>query len=515
MTKVEIFEAIRRDKYVQGKSVREIARERGLHRRTVRQALNDALPPARKAVLRSAPVLTAAMQALANDWLQQDKGVRQKQRHTARRIFQRLQAEVGYGGAESTVRRYVSQRRRELGVGVEVFVPLCHDAGQEAEVDWYEADVRFPWGLETVQFFEMRACFSGREFHIAFAHQTQQAFLEAHAAAFSHFQGVFAVLRYDNLKAAVIKVLQGRRRQETALFVGFRSHYLFASEFCRPGKVGAHEKGGVEGGVGRFRRRHLVPVPEVESYDALNRLLLDACAADDLRTVAGHSQSILQAWVHEVPRLRALPAEQFETMQSETVRVTSKSCAVVRQNFYSVPVGFAGLQVEAHVHAMRVDFYAAGKQVARHPRLWGKFGWHLDLDHYLELLHVKPGALGRSLPLRQARERGTWPAVYDTLWSGLRARHGDSNGTREVLDVLLLHREYSAADVEMAVRLALEYGCHDAAAIDVLVRQLTHGEPTAAPLTELGGLARYNRPVRPVCDYNQLLGHVLTSKEMH
>jgi hypothetical protein len=256
-------------------------------------------------------------------------------------------------------------------------------------------------------------------------------------------------------------------------------------------------------------------VPKVESYDALNRLLLDACAADDLRTVVGRSESIVQAWSQEAPRLRALPAEPFETLQLETVRVTSKSCAVVRQNFYSVPVGYSGRQVEAHVHAMRVHLYAAGKQVANHPRLWGKFGWHLDLDHYLELLQVKPGALGRSLPLRQARERGAWPDVYDTLWSALRARHGDSNGTREVLDVLMLHRTYGSADVEMAVRMALDYGCHDAAAIEVLVRQLTHGEPTAAPLTELGGLAQYHRPVRPVCDYNQLLGRVPASEDMH
>lgn len=515
MTKVELFEAIRRDKFVQGKSVREIARERGVHRRTVRQALGGALPPARKPGGKAAGVLTAPLRALADAWLIADRDVRPKQRHTGRRVFQRLQAEAGYAGAESTVRRYVCGRRRELGVGGEVFVPLCHEAGQEGEVDWYEADVRFPWGQETVQFFEMRACFSGREFHMAFANQTQQAFLEGHVAAFSHFAGVFAVVRYDNLKAAVAKVLRGRQRKEAALFVALRSHYLFASEFCRPGKVGAHEKGGVEGGVGRFRRRHLVPVPEVESYGALNKLLLDGCARDDLRTIVGRSESILEAWAQERPRLRALPAEAFETLQLESVRVTAKSCAVVRQNFYSVPVRLAGRQVEAHVHAMRVDLYAAGKRVASHPRLLGKYGWQLELDHYLELLRVKPRALGRSLPLQQARNRGHWPEAYDTLWSELRARHGDGGGTRELLDVLLLHRTYTAADVEMAVRMAQDYGCHDAAAIEVLVRQLTRGEPAAVPLTELGGLERYDRPARPVCDYNQLLGHLAASTEVH
>jgi hypothetical protein len=250
-------------------------------------------------------------------------------------------------------------------------------------------------------------------------------------------------------------------------------------------------KGGVEGGVGRFRRNQLVPVPKVDSYDALNRLLLDGCARDDLRSIAGRSESVLSAWSAEVPRLRALPAEAFECHDVEQALVNGKGCAVVRQNFYSAPVRLGGREVEAHVHANRVDLHHSGKCVARHVRLWGKYGFRVELDHYLELVRERPRAFGQSLPLKQARERGGWPAVYDTLWGELRARHGDSGGTRQLVDVLMLHRGASPAEVEMAVRLGLKYGCHDAGAIAVLLRQLLRGEPEPVPLAELGELACY------------------------
>lgn len=515
MTKVELFEAIRRDKHMQGKSVRAIARERGVHRRVVRQALLDAVPRPRKAMQRAAPVLTPALRGQIEAWLRADATAPRKQRHTGRRIWQRLQTEHGFGGAESTVRRLVGQMRRRLGLKVEAFVPLCHAAGEEAEVDWYEATVCFPWGEEVVQFFQMRACFSGREFHMAFPRQTQQAFLEAHVAAFAHFRGVFARLRYDNLKAAVVKVLRGRRRVESDRFVALRSHYLYSAEFCRPGVQGAHEKGGVEGGVGRFRRHHLVPVPSFDSYAALNRFLLDACAQDDLRQRQGHPNRIVDDFAEEAGQLRALPAEPFETAEVCHVRVTAKACVQLRKSFYSVPAGLVGRQVEARVHAAHIEVVADGKVIARHARLADVGAWRVQLDHYLELLRYKPQALRQSLPLRQARQRGEWPAAYDRLWAELRARHGDSEGTRHLVDVLMLHREHPEEEVQMAVELALQYGSIDAPAVDLLVRQLQTPQRTQAPLTDLGELARYNRPLLPVNDYDQLLGRVWPSVEVH
>ena len=186
-----------------------------------------------------------------------------------------------------TVSRYVARRRIELGLKhVEVSVPQSHEPGTEAEVDFGEFWARIAGGLVKCWMFVMRLCCSGRAYHAAFTSQGQEAFLQGHVLAFAHFGGVPGRIRYDNLKPAVIKVLKGRNRTESDRFIALRSHYAFDSFFCRPGKDGAHEKGGVEGEIGRFRRRHLVPVPDVASLAELNRLitagdLLDIGIADD------------------------------------------------------------------------------------------------------------------------------------------------------------------------------------------------------------------------------------------
>ena len=512
---MELYEAIRRDYYLLRKGIRQIARERHLHRRDVRCAIADAIPPPRKPVERCPPVLTAALRGVVDGILKADRAAPRKQRHTGRRIFTRLGTEHGYGGAESTVRRYVGKRRREL-VGVsDAFVPLFHLPGHEGEVDWYEAVVEFPWGEEKVQFFQMRACHSGREFHMAFPRQTQQAFLEGHGAAFSHFDGVFHRMRYDNLKSAVKRVLRGRRREETARFVALRSHYLFEGEFCQPGEKGAHEKGGVEGSVGRFRRTHLVPVPQVENYDELNRLLLDACAKDDLRVLEGRVQTVAEDWAQEQEALLPLPPVNFSCVEVSEGRVDNKGRVKARTNHYSVPIGLRRMTVEVQMHARRVDIVYSGRLVATHERLHGRHGESLELDHYLELLWYKPGALSRSRPLMQARADGQWPAEYDRLWCELKDRYGDADGTRQLIDVLMMHRRWPSNEVHQAVHRALEYGCYDAGAIAVLVRQQTAQEPDSAPLADLGLLARYERPPSSLGDYDQLLQALPTSKEVH
>lgn len=224
----------------------------------MRQALASPLPPPRRRPEdRPAPKL-GAYRPLIDEWLLADREAPRKQRHTARRVWERLRAEHGVEVSERQVRRYVRRRRREIGLPVdEMFVPQVHEPGVEAEVDWFEAEVELAGQRRDLYFFLMRACYSGAAFAIAFERQTQQAFLEAHVEAFRFFSGSFAVIRYDNLRAAVKQILRGRRRVEQDRFVALRSHYLYESVFTRPGKEGAHEKGGVEGEAGRFRRRNL------------------------------------------------------------------------------------------------------------------------------------------------------------------------------------------------------------------------------------------------------------------
>jgi transposase len=472
----------------------------------VRQALASPVPPSRKRPEnRPAPKL-GAYRELIDEWLIADLVAPRKQRHTAKRIWRRLVDEHGADVAEVTVRQHVHKRRRELGLMVgEVFVPQVHAPARTAEVDWGEAEVDLSGARTRVHLFHMRSCFSGAAFTMASPVETQQAFLEGHVLAFGWFGGVFAEVRYDNLGSAVKKVLRGRRRVETDRFIALRSHYLFESIFTTPGIAGAHEKGGVEGEVGRFRRNHLVPVPSVGSIAQLNQLLVDASQSDLARRITGRPVTVAEQLAVERPQLRMLPAP-FDATETTTVRVDARALVTVRQNRYSVPVALAGLKVSVAIGATEIRVMHRDREVARHERLHGKFATRATLDHYLELLARKPGALARSLPLAQERDRGTWPATFDELWRSLRMRWGDSEADRQMVDVLMLCREHGPATVELAVRGVLAAGAIDGRAVGVLARRTS---PTAPPARLDGLEARlqaHDRPEPDLADYDQLIG---------
>jgi transposase len=504
-SRVELFERIRRDREREGLSIRALARRHGVHRRAVRQALASPLPPPRKVPERRPAPKLGPYRPLIDGWLRADREAPRKQRHTAKRIWQRLVDEQGVDVAETTVREYVRRRRRELGELVdEVFVPQVHEPGVEAEVDWGEAIVELAGQRRKVYLFLTRACYSGAAFAIAFERETQQAFLEAHVEAFRFFGGSFAVIRYDNLRSAVKQMLRGRRRKEQDRFIALRSHYLYESVFTRKGREGAHEKGGVEGEVGRFRRRHLVPVPKVGSLKELNDLLEDGCFAELGRRIVGRAETVGEALRLERPLLRELPFEDFDASEQASPRVDVKALVTIRQNRYSVPVALAGLRVAARISAREIVISHGGRPVARHARLHGRYQTAAQLDHYLELLRLKPGALKGSLPLRQERERGHWPACLDELWQQIEHRYGASEAAAQMVDVLLLCRELGAERVELAVRGALAAGAHDGRAVALLARRSER--PAQLPLFELpASLRAQERPTPTLADYDRLL----------
>ena len=481
---MEQFERIRRDRRDEGLSIRALSEKHKVHRRTVRQALADATPPARKVPVRVAPVLGPHV-ATVRRWLIADQDVPPKQRHTARRVWQRLVEEEGVVVAESSVRALVGELRREIfDQSLQVKVPQTHVPAQEAEVDFGEFAAVIGGVRMKLWMFILRLSYSGKAVHIAYANQAQESFLDGHVAAFERLGGVPAgMIRYDNLTAAVVRVVLGRERVENPRFIALRSHYGFDSFFCQPGIEGAHEKGGVEGEVGRFRRRHLVPLPAVATLAELNAVMAAADAADDARRITGRTETVGAAAARELPGLRPLPVEAFDPAQNLSCRVDARARVCVRQSYYSVPARYAGRRLHVRLGATTVTVIAAGTVVATHTRSLHKFTEDLVLDHYLEVLIRKPGALAGATALAAARRSGAFTPAHQRFWDAARADLGDRAGTRALIGVLLLHRTLPISGIVAGIEAAVAMGRFDPDLVAVEARRL--GQPQAAPAVVL------------------------------
>lgn len=471
------------------------------------------MPPSRKPP-PGRPSVLAPVMGFIDAMLREDLSAPRKQRHTVARIRERLRAEHGFcTGAYSTVAAYVARRRPEIAAEVrqrhrhlEGTVPQQHEPGAEAEVDFADVWIRLAGTPVKCHLFTFRLSYSGKSVHRVYATEAQEAFMEGHVEALRVLGGVpWRHIRYDNLKPAVHRVCFGRTRIESQRWVGFRSHYGFDAFYCLPGAEGAHEKGGVEQEGGRFRRTHLVPVPQVDTLAELNETLVVIDKAEDARQVHGSPVGIGAAFAAEAPLLRPLPEDEFDCGVTLTPMVRRDSRIVVRQCYYSVPARFIGAKVRVSLRANELLVYDGRQVIARHRRLTRRYDYHDELDHYLEILLVKPGALAGSTALAAARAEGAFTAVHDQFWDAARTAHGDAEGTRALVEVLLLHRRLPAPAVTAGLAAALAAGSTSPQLVAIEARKANHDtdpagqEATDEELAELigPGPAAAGQPVRP------------------
>jgi transposase len=443
---VEVYARVRRAVQVDGMSIREAAREFGLSRKTIRKMLRFSLPPGYE---RKKPVARPKLGpwvGIIDQILVDDKTQHKKQRHTAKRIFDRLKAEHAFSGGYTIVKDYVRQARL---THKEVFVPLAHPPG-DAQADFGEALVVIG-GVEQKAHFQ---CFdlpySDDCFVIAFPAENTEAFLEGHNQALVYFGGVPNAILYDNTRIAVKEIAGSGERRPTEAFSGLQSHYLFAAKFGRPGK--GNDKGNVEGLVGYARRNFLVPVPRMASWEELNAHLRRECVQRKARKLWGHQETIAERFERDREKLLPLPPTPYEACAKRTTRANSQALVRYETNDYSVPTEYGHRQVLLKAFVWEVVISCSSEVIARHPRSYGREEMIFNPLHYLALLEQKTNALDQAAPL----EGWQLPEEFVELRRQMEARLG-KRGRREYVQVLRLLETFSVEEVAAAVRQALRF----------------------------------------------------------
>ena len=441
---MEQWSEIRRRVLVEGVRKRQIIRETGMHWETLKKILEHSEPPGyRQRQARQRKKLEPYLPKI-EQFLQEDKALPRKQRHTAKRIWERLQ-EAGFTGGYTIVKdevRKLTQRGRE------VFVPLIHRPG-EAQVDFGEALVKMNGRLRKVAFMVMALPYSDADFVMAFERECTETFWEGHVQGFEFFGGVPRRITYDNTKIAVAQIIGGsKERKLTRGFCHLKSHYLFDHHFCQVAR--GNEKGVVEGRVKYTRLNSFVPVPQMRDFTELNVHLRQRCADDRQRRLRGQSATKEQLLLEDQKAFLPLPATPFAACRQVSTTVSSLSLVRFDCNDYSVPVRWAHQPVVVKGYWQQVVLYAQGLEIARHGRIWEDEQVRFEPLHYLALLEKKPGALDHARPL------ANWnlPECFGMLRRRLEnERAGD--GTREYIRVLRLLEKHPLPKLRRAVEQAL------------------------------------------------------------
>ena len=465
MIKMAQLEDIRKMYFMEEFSIREISRKTGIHRDTISKYIfmDEPKPPKyRLTKERKHPVLGPYIPKI-KQIMEEDKTRHRKQRHTGTKIFEILREE-GFTGGYNTVSDYL---RKEYRKQKEAFLPLEFELGAYAEVDWTEAYF-YLRGKETkAHVFVMKLRGSGGFYVRAYPFEKQEAFFDGHVKCFEFMSGTPYKIAYDNLKTAVKKVLQGSNREEQEQFIALRTHYLYESTFCRPGR--GNEKGGVENAGKEAVRRFFVPYPDVDSFDELNQYLHEEC----LKLLDKNLK-----WEAEKAALRPLPSRRFDGARYKEAKVNRYSMVQLETNRYSVPTSYVGEKVTVKISADKVDILLKNIVIAEHTKVYGRNQDQVKLDHYLDLLLQKSRALSNT----KVYKPQTLPPVYEQYRRCLLAR--TPNGNREFVKILLLHRDYPAIQVSEAIKLASAYNVYGYDGVLNILGQMMVSNPKIIPLNK-------------------------------
>lgn len=386
---------------VEERSMLDIAKTTGLNYRTVRKYAymddwsKDKLPDIEP---KSYPVLGDFI-PIVDEWLEGDRKIPRKQRHTVKRIYDRLREEKGYSGSYSSVKKYVRKKKFVLKQAAAGFLPLAQPKGH-AQIDFGEFMYYSPNGDEHNAYsLTITFPYSNKGYIQVFPSQNQECLLTGMQRIFEHIGGVPPRLRADNMTTAVAQVLEGTERILSEGFARFMLHYRFQSDFCNP--ASGNEKGNVENKVGYGRRNALVPVPTIESFDKFNEYLWEWCEKDAQRLHYKHKVSIQQLWEEEKSSLLALPEHPYQVFRYAALRVNKYGFAVIDTNKYGLSPTLLGETVQAKIYYDRIQFFHNHQLVGDYKRSHGTCEELMDWTQYVATLCKKPGAIEHTRFFRQ------------------------------------------------------------------------------------------------------------------
>jgi transposase len=498
MFMVEVYAAVRQFVFIEGKSRREAARVFGLSRETVSKMCRFSLPPGYVRQRPAAKPKLGPLLPVIEAILEADRTTPVKQRHTAKRIFERLRDEHGFTGGYTVVKDHV---RIERARGRETFVPLAHPPGH-AQVDFGEAVGVIGGVRQKIHFFCMDLPQSDACFVKGYPAETTEAFLDGHVSAFEFFGGVPLSILYDNLKIAVAKICGDGKRERTRAFTELVSHYLFKDRFGRPGK--GNDKGKVEGLVKYARANFMVPIPIAPSYAALNAMLSERCLARQSERARRPAETIGERLAADTATIRPLPATPLEPCEKRGSRVSSMSTVRYRGNDYSTPTAYGYQEVLVKGFVEEVVILCRGEEIARHKRSYGQGVFVSEPLHYLALIETKPNALDQAAALQG------WdlPEEFQHFRHLLESRMGN-RGKREFIQVLRLMEAAPKEVVAKAVTDAIRLGVIGFDAVKQLVLSRIEKRPAHLDLTAYPYLPQTSVRTTLATDYAVLLsgGH--------